>query len=391
MGLSLMLLPFLYPLSGAEPAAEAPAQILYTNIVRRDGPWSIQMVKVPRGNPAFELRSVHAGGGALGLSEISDQVRLIEPESGKVIAAVNGDFYRREGGHAGDPRGLQIVDGELLSAPSGSVSFWIDALGEPHVGETESEMTVTWPDGSSSPIGLNGSREPDSVELYTPSIGPSTRTDRGRDIILEQDGDRPWLPLRPGRKFTARVRAVRDGRNCEMAEGTMVLSVGSLLARSVHVEKGAMLTISTATSPSLRGVKTAISGGPSLLQNGKVSRFKSGWFGGFEATSQSQRHPRSAIGWNKDAYFLIQVDGRQRRSTGMTLNELADFFLELGCTDAMNLDGGGSATFWYGGRVRNRPCDGEERPVANALVVVQKTATPARQTAVEKESQAALR
>jgi exopolysaccharide biosynthesis protein len=38
----------------------------------------------------------------------------------------------------------------------------------------------------------------------------------------------------------------------------------------------------------------------------------------------------------------------------------------------MNLDGGGSATLWYNGQVRNRPCDGHERLIANALVAVQK-------------------
>jgi exopolysaccharide biosynthesis protein len=45
---------------------------------------------------------------------------------------------------------------------------------------------------------------------------------------------------------------------------------------------------------------------------------------------------------------------------------------KLGCTEAMNLDGGGSSTLWYSGRVRNRPCDGEERLVGNALVVIRK-------------------
>jgi exopolysaccharide biosynthesis protein len=47
--------------------------------------------------------------------------------------------------------------------------------------------------------------------------------------------------------------------------------------------------------------------------------------------------------------------------------------VELGCQEAMNLDGGGSATLWYNGRVQNRPCDGYERPIANALVILKKT------------------
>jgi exopolysaccharide biosynthesis protein len=68
------------------------------------------------------------------------------------------------------------------------------------------------------------------------------------------------------------------------------------------------------------------------------------------------------------------VDGRQRRlSVGMTLDELSAYLVELGCTDAMNLDGGGSATLWFNGLIRNRPCDGHERAIANCLVVTRKS------------------
>jgi exopolysaccharide biosynthesis protein len=54
----------------------------------------------------------------------------------------------------------------------------------------------------------------------------------------------------------------------------------------------------------------------------------------------------------------------------MTLEELGAYLASLGCTDAMNLDGGGSATLWAGGAIRNQPSDGSERPIANALAIV---------------------
>ena len=56
----------------------------------------------------------------------------------------------------------------------------------------------------------------------------------------------------------------------------------------------------------------------------------------------------------------------------MTFAELADYMLKLGCTDALNLDGGGSVTMWLVGNVVNSPSQGRERPAANALVLVQK-------------------
>ena len=85
------------------------------------------------------------------------------------------------------------------------------------------------------------------------------------------------------------------------------------------------------------------------------------------------RHPRTAFGWNKDYYFLVEVDGRQSNiSVGMTFPELADYLVKIGCQEAMNLDGGGSATLWALGAVRNNPSEGDERPSANALVVVRR-------------------
>src|SRR6185436_8105455 len=86
-----------------------------------------------------------------------------------------------------------------------------------------------------------------------------------------------------------------------------------------------------------------------------------------------EKHPRTALGWSQKEFIWVEVDGRRKDSIGMTLNELGAFMIELGCTEAINLDGGGSSTIWFDGKVRNRPSDGTERPVANALVLVRKT------------------
>ena len=70
---------------------------------------------------------------------------------------------------------------------------------------------------------------------------------------------------------------------------------------------------------------------------------------------------------------MVEVDGRQKAlSVGMTLEELSRFLIDLGCQDAMNLDGGGSATLWYAGQVRNSPCDRAEREIANGIGVLRR-------------------
>ncbi len=51
-------------------------------------------------------------------------------------------------------------------------------------------------------------------------------------------------------------------------------------------------------------------------------------------------------------YVFIVVDGRMNGySKGMTLTEFAEVFADLGCTEAYNLDGGGSSTMYFMGRV----------------------------------------
>jgi exopolysaccharide biosynthesis protein len=72
--------------------------------------------------------------------------------------------------------------------------------------------------------------------------------------------------------------------------------------------------------------------------------------------------------------LLITVDGRQPgESIGMSLPMLAELLLKLGAVDAMNLDGGGSATMVIHNKVVNRPSDQTgERPVGDAILVFPK-------------------
>jgi hypothetical protein len=93
--------------------------------------------------------------------------------------------------------------------------------------------------------------------------------------------------------------------------------------------------------------------------------------------TNTEVHPRTAIGYSKNGKFLylVVVDGRQPLySQGMTLDELARLMIALGAHDAMSLDGGGSSTMVIRGgdgnpRILNSPIDqyipGRERPVAN--------------------------
>ncbi|MGE3308790.1 MAG: phosphodiester glycosidase family protein [Limisphaerales bacterium] len=352
--------------------------ISYTNQRVARVPWSIHAVRVSRNPAAVEIRSTHANAAAVGLTLLSEQVGQVRSKSLKPLAAVNGDFYQRSKAHAGDPRGLQICDGDLFSGPSGGVAFWIDAQSQPHAGTVESQFRVVWPAGSRvshSAFDVNGERGANELQLYTPAVGRSTRTSGGREFILEPvPGDDSWTKLRIGKTYRARVRELRNAGDSILAPGTFVLSAGPALVRSLpSVRVGDILEVSTASVPDLADARQAIGGGPVLVRNGRRQKIVPPTEDSYEGSSMLERHPRTAIGWNAGEYVLVVVDGRQRPSVGMTLTELGDAMIRLGCTEAVSLDGGGSATLWYAGRIRNSPCDGHERRIANSLVVVERS------------------
>ena len=349
--------------------------VTYTNFIRK-GPIEVHVVRFPRKAPGLEIQSVHGTGRPVGLVPLSEQLKGME--RARPLAGINGDFYQRDGAFAGDPRGLQISNFDMISAPMGSASFWIDAAGEPHLGLVQSALRVTWPDGSSKAIGLNGRCDPSDFELYTPALGAAVRSNVGKEIVLKLDGDTNAV-FRPGRDYTLKVVEIREAGNTPIAAGTFVLTMGRTAAKSAPaLAKGAVVKISAATTPSMRGVRNAISGGPTLVVAGKKQRLDKAEGEAYQYSSMLEQHPRAAIGWNEKEFFWALVDGRQKTSVGMTLSELAAFMVELGCTEAMNFDGGGSATLWFDGKVRNRPCDGYERPIANALVLTARERTAAK-------------
>jgi hypothetical protein len=94
----------------------------------------------------------------------------------------------------------------------------------------------------------------------------------------------------------------------------------------------------------------------------------------FDSDITDGRHPRAALGLTDRWMFAVACDGRARGDAGLTLGELANLLVRLGCRDALNLDGGGSTSLVAGGRLRNRPRGDWERPerggrpVATALV-----------------------
>ena len=91
--------------------------------------------------------------------------------------------------------------------------------------------------------------------------------------------------------------------------------------------------------------------GPALLQEGQISVDKN-----TEVDQATTSNPRTAIAQVGELHYLMVVsDGRTDRSEGLSLYQLATFLQTLGARTAYNLDGGGSSTMWFNGKVINQP------------------------------------
>ena len=341
--------------------------IEYANEFVRDVPWSIHVVKINRKRSDLKLITTLAEGEIFGLASLPEQINSVPPQIGQAVAGINGDFFlMATQPYQGDPRGLQIINGELVSAPGSEVCFWLEGS-RPKIGKVISKFKVTWPDGTETPIGLNEGRSENETVLLTPTLGPSTRTTNGVELILERAGWQ-WLPLRAGKNYSVRVREIA-GTNTPLAPDFLILSLGPGVLFP-EVKTGMKLKISTATFPDLSKVQTAIGGGPMLVHDGEIPIRQPG---AHMTAHAKERNPRTAFGWNDSNYFFVVVDGRRKNvSLGMSFRELAVEMAALGCKEAMNLDGGGSSTIWAGGKVLNQPSDNHDRSGANALICVVK-------------------
>ena len=79
-------------------------------------------------------------------------------------------------------------------------------------------------------------------------------------------------------------------------------------------------------------------------------------------------HPRTAIGYyEKNHFCFLLVYGRNEKDHGCYLEEMAQFFADLGCKYAYNLDGGSSSHVWYDGKEQGKP--NEDKPLSDIIYI----------------------
>lgn len=322
------------------------------------GPWEVRAVRIQRGAEAIRLQAAVAHRRLPGVDTLSHIIEQYADAEDATVAAVNADFFVMAGNpRAGNVTGLTIIDGELLTTARGRPAFVLMADGTPRIGVFETTAGLAIAGKTLAIAGINSALPQEGACLFTSAWSPWEEP--GAGVVLTA----PGLPLAANGRWEAKVvRKLEAGQAAELSTGELaVRAAGAAAAELATLQVGAAVALEVRTEGLEGPVNMAVGGGPVLVQGKEVLHDPAG---------KDPRHPRTMVGFNEREILLATVDGRQRGwSVGMNLGELGRLMADLGCTEALNLDGGGSTTIWVRGKVHNRPSDGGQRRIANALLL----------------------
>jgi exopolysaccharide biosynthesis protein len=286
----------------------------------------------------------------------------------RAVVGINGGFFRMGGNYDGEPVGILKIEDQWFSDPRlpRAAIGWTRDGSRVVIGRVAMRWKIRIGKREYKIDGLNRERGAWQVVLYTAGFGPSTLAyGGGVELAVDRNG---------------RVTGASREGDAGIPEQGFVVSFGSRRVKDAPIDSlGESTSVSFEfaspegeTEEPWRQMDFIVGGTPLLIRNGRriddyaVERIRSSFV--------EERHPRTAVGIRGDgSWVLVVVDGRNESlSLGMTLAELTDLMLSLDCVDALNLDGGGSSTFYLYGQVVNRPSDlTGERPVSDAILIKQ--------------------
>lgn len=338
---------------GEEKSAVARGVNYYKNIIsQNDKKQSVYVLELDLFKSDFEMESVFGQDCMYKKETVSSMARRKN-----AIAAVNGAFFSK----AGAPLGMLVHQGKIVKEPIlGRTVFGVTNDNEFFFDNPRFDARFFFKKAGSEEMayveldGINRAPGDEEVIIFTSEYGNKTRTSSktSLEIIVVDE----------------KIVAIGGNNSIIPPEGYVIHAGGFMASELERAVIGNTAYMELYVNPVWEKAKFAVGGGPRLLTGGaitveaKAEKFKSDVVSG--------RAPRTAVGITADKRVLmVCVDGRQKNSAGMTLKELAKYMKKLGAVDAMNLDGGGSTTFFLMGKVLNSPSDGRERPVSQALVI----------------------
>ncbi len=296
---------------------------------------------------------------------LREKVSDLAKENGTDFA-INGTFFAS----SGRPLGILLINEDLIAAPLYErTAFAITKNGTGYIDNFLENNYVILPDGVKIDITtVNKVRRENEVILYTPRFGEKTDTDDS-GIELKVTG--------------SRIVGWQAGNSSIPKDGFIVSfskHVRKIVERSLSNDRNITVSLNLMPLSAHDGIKPLhiIGGGPRLVKSGMtyVSKKEER----FRHDVANTRAARTAVALDKDGNFLfVVVEGKPRYRTkeqyglGMTLEELSELLIDYGAIDAMNLDGGGSSTMIVDGKLKNKPVNGSEVRVSNAILIRPKT------------------
>ena len=340
------------------------------------GPVRVFVVEADLGRVDADLAL--SGGNVPVLAKVSAIVAETEAGGRKVYAAVNGDYCAP----LDAPVGTLILSGEIAATSTRPRwdAFFLGADGQALIALADTRATAALPHAGPAPLPVSVNRDPDDdgLALFTRRFGRMTRPAKGTvEAVLSSDA----FPLEEDETLSAKVESVADAAE----PGTAIPERGAVLAgrgRAAELVRalrpGDAVTLAF-DQPGVARARFATGGAPAIVRGGKALTEAELAQRPLKEGFVQAKHPRTAIGWAKGRLLLAAVDGRAKESAGLALPALADLMVSLGCTEAMNLDGGGSTTMWVDGAgVVNTPSDRDkagnpvERPRGSAIVILKR-------------------
>lgn len=308
-----------------------------------------------------------------GTSAMNKTIKTLEEQGYSMVAGINGSFFDRS---TGIPYGIVITSSILRSSGStNAVGFLADGtalIGDPAV-------SVTLDYGADAPLLLNYNKamtRENGVLLYSADYDTRTKnTIEGYHVIVRPVGSRA-AELRLGQTLRVEVIGmVEDTKSCAIPDDAFLLAIANdtiyqtTRATLESMKLGQQLTLNVSCASGWESVTSACGGGDLLVQNGQLCT-------DFTLDSAKRMAARTAIGILRDGSIVFYTCDEAGNSDGLTLAQLAERMLALGCQTALNLDGGGSTAAgvtypgYASGATANTPSDGKLRECANFIFLV---------------------
>ena len=388
-------------------SALSVSSIEYKNIISENH--SIHILKIEPNQYQFKLvRALDSGLGRESVVSMGNRLGA--------IAGINGGFFVIGGTFDGRPAGACKIDKEWFSFPTknrGVICWDANTILFDHL---QIKAYIQFKNETLQIDGVNVPAQNNCSIVYYPSFNRTTLTNKDYvDILIDKNGV---------------INQINHLGNSILPTDGKIISIPKGKFQKIKTKLRLNTRVNLIIQPILMSgcninnwnkYKYILSGAPLLIAHGeKIIDFSK------EMVRDSflyNPHARTALGITKDGQWIFVVvdhdysanietlslkdlliqlkkkgysdkelkncklkeiqemfSNKGSNITGLTIPELTDFMDTLGCIWALNLDGGGSSTLYYQGKVLNHPMGDEDeeygeykvRRVSDAIMVLPK-------------------